>query len=646
MKKTSLYIAALGLAAAFAACDNEFERPPMILPTSDLSANMTIEDFKSAYWSTVESTPQVVGLNEEGDSIIIKGRVCSSDESGNIFKYLMIQGETEALAISLDFYDIFESYKFGQEIYVNVTGLTVGGYSGLMCIGSGIDDRGRVARAAETIFKPHAEANGLPSASLVDTTTVTISRVNQAKSTAEGLQLWQSRLVRFDGVRFENAGEPFAVGTSSNSRYIIDEDGNRMNVYNSTYADFKDDILPSGYGSVVGILSYFGTNWQVLLIDAAGCIDFNSVAAPTFSPTAGTVKPGTAVTLSCATAGAEIHYTLDGSEPTASSAIYSDPIVINENTTIKAIATKEGLDASPVVTAAYVVSDKVVTVEEGDGTAARPYNASQAKAKAIENGTSSTDNVYVKGYVVSGSINMTYGTGTWVIADNPEGTGETFELFGTYNTDNGKFTDENAVKVGDLVVAVGPIYNYNGKTPEMSKGHLVSVNGEGGDTPTPPAGGTIFSETFLNGNLGRFTATVETSSSWQGWRANTNNPLCAIANSYTNGTNEAGTAWLISPEISLADVSSAKISFEMAFGFYFPTEQGEFCTVNVREKGGEWKALTLTVFPPKPEKNWTEWVTNTLDITEFAGKTIEIGFKYNNDGKQSVAWEIRNLTVE
>ena len=646
MKKTSLYIAALGLAAAFAACDNEFERPPMILPTSDLSANMTIEDFKSAYWSTVESTPQVVGLNEEGDSIIIKGRVCSSDESGNIFKYLMIQGETEALAISLDFYDIFESYKFGQEIYVNVTGLTVGGYSGLMCIGSGIDDRGRVARAAETIFKPHAEANGLPSASLVDTTTVTISRVNQAKSTAEGLQLWQSRLVRFDGVRFENAGEPFAVGTSSNSRYIIDEDGNRMNVYNSTYADFKDDILPSGYGSVVGILSYFGTNWQVLLIDAAGCIDFNSVAAPTFSPTAGTVKPGTAVTLSSATAGAEIHYTLDGSEPTASSAIYSDPIVINENTTIKAIATKEGLDASPVVTAAYVVSDKVVTVEEGDGTAARPYNASQAKAKAIENGTSSTDNVYVKGYVVSGSINMTYGTGTWVIADNPEGTGETFELFGTYNTDNGKFTDENAVKVGDLVVAVGPIYNYNGKTPEMSKGHLVSVNGEGGDTPTPPAGGTIFSETFLNGNLGRFTATVETSSSWQGWRANTNNPLCAIANSYTNGTNEAGTAWLISPEISLADVSSAKISFEMAFGFYFPTEQGEFCTDNVREKGGEWKALTLTVFPPKPEKNWTEWVTNTLDITEFAGKTIEIGFKYNNDGKQSVAWEIRNLTVE
>ena len=87
MKKTSLYIASIGLAAvALGACDNEFERPPMVLPTSDWTANTTIEDFKAEYWSTVDGTPQVVGLNADGDSIILKGRVCSSDQSGNIFK--------------------------------------------------------------------------------------------------------------------------------------------------------------------------------------------------------------------------------------------------------------------------------------------------------------------------------------------------------------------------------------------------------------------------------------------------------------------------------------------------------------------------------------------------------------------------------
>ena len=647
MKKTSLYIASIALAAvALGACDNEFERPPMVVPTSGWEANTTIEEFKAAYWNTVESAPQTVGLTADGDSLIVKGRVCSSDASGNIFKYLFIQGESEALALSLDFYDIYESYKFGQEVYVNLTGLTIGGYSGLMCVGYGVDANGRVARAPEATFKPHAEANGLPKAALVDTFVTTIAAVNEAKATNEGLQTWQSRLVRFDNVRFENAGEPFAVGTSSNSRYIGDAEGNRMNVYNSTYADFKDELLPSGSGSVVGILSYFGTNWQVLLNDAQGCIDFNGVNPPVFSPAAGYVKPGTEVTITCATDGAEIHYTLDGSEPTASSTLYAAPIVIEEATTIKAIATKEGLQASPVVTAKFVVSTDEPA--KGDGTAANPYSASQARAKAIENGSSSTDNVYVKGYVISGSINMTYGTGTWTIADNAEGVGDTFELYGTYNTDNNKFTDENAVKIGDLVVAVGPIYNYNDKTPEMSRGHLVSINDEGGSTPTPPAEGkAVFSETFLNGNLGQFAATVETSGSWTGWRANTSNPLCALANSYVNGSNEAATAWLMSPVIDLTNYKSATINLEQAFGFYFPTKQESFCTVNIRESGADndWQPLTLTAFPEKGSGNWTGWAENTIDISAYAGKKIEIAFKYVNDGKQSIAWEIRNLSV-
>ena len=666
MKKISLlYTSSLGLAAAFAACDNEFERPPMVVPVSSWEANTTIEDFKSAYWSTVEATPQVVGLNADGDSIILKGRVCSSDQSGNIFKYLMIQGETEALAISLDFYDIYKSYKFGQEVYVNATGLTIGGYSGLMCLGNGVDDRGRVARAAETIFKPHAEVSGLPSASSVDTATVTISEVEQAKASAEGLQLWQSRLVRFDNVRFENAGEPFAVGTSSNNRYIVDAAGNRMNVYNSTYADFKDELLPSGYGSVVGILSYFGTNWQVLLIDAAGCMDFNGVSAPVFSPAAGTVKPGTEVALSSLTEGAEIHYTLDGSDPTASSALYTEPIVINETVTIKAIATKTGHDASPVVSARFVVSDDAPV--EGDGTETKPYTVAQVIAL---NPTSTQDavasGVWAQGYIVGyiptgGSSTVIAGTvfgnsgadvaaSNLVIAPTKDETDYNnciaIQLPSGSDLRSAVNLKDHPENLGKLLSVKGDVMKYCGAAG-IKNGSAYKLDGEGsGDTPTPPTGDAIFSETFLNGNLGQFSATVETSGSWTGWRSNTSNPLCALANSYVSGANEAATAWLVSPEISLKDISKASITFEQAYGFYFPTEQGEFCTVNVREKGGEWKALTLTVFPPKPEKNWTEWVSNTLDISEFAGKTIEIGFKYYNDGKQSVAWEIRNLTVK
>ena len=666
MKKTSLYIASIALTAALGACDNEFERPPMVVPTSGWEANTTIEEFKAAYWNTVESAPQTVGLTADGDSLIVKGRVCSSDASGNIFKYLFIQGESEALALSLDFYDIYESYKYGQEVYVNLTGLTIGGYSGLMCVGSGVDANGRVARAPEATFKPHAEANGLPNSALVDTFVTTIAAVNEAKATNEGLQTWQSRLVRFDNVRFEDAGQPFAVGTSSNSRYIVDAEGNRMNVYNSTYADFKDELLPSGNGSVVGILSYFGTNWQVLLNDAQGCIDFNGVIPPVFSPAAGTVKPGTEITITCATEGAEIHYSLDGSDPTETSTLYSAPIVIEETTTIKAIATKSGLQSSPVVTAKFTVAADAPS--EGDGSEAAPYTIEQIIAL---NPTSTQDAVasgvwtqgYIVGYIPTGgsstTISMTvFGAANaiasnLVIAPTKDETDYNnciaVQLVSGTDVRSALNLVDHPDNIGKLLTIQGDVMKYCGaagiKAPTAYK-----LDGEGSsETPTPPASGKeVFAETFLNGNLGQFASSVETSGSWTGWRANTSNPLCALANSYVNGTNEAATAWLFSPAIDLSDYAAATLSVEQAFGFYFPTEQGSFCTVNIRESGedNDWEQLTLTAFPEKGNGNWTGWAENTIDISAYAGKKIEIAFKYVNDGKQSIAWEIRNLSVK
>ena len=56
------------------------------------------------------------------------------------------------------------------------------------------------------------------------------------------------------------------------------------------------------------------------------------------------------VYLFCNTDGAEIHYTLNGSEPTKESAQYTGPIIIDKNCVVKAIAVKEGMADSDVVT--------------------------------------------------------------------------------------------------------------------------------------------------------------------------------------------------------------------------------------------------------------------------------------------------------
>jgi len=80
-----------------------------------------------------------------------------------------------------------------------------------------------------------------------------------------------------------------------------------------------------------------------------------AVTPPTFSPAPGAVNSGTSVTLSSATAGATLYYTLDGSTPTTASAVYSTPIAITTARTIKAFAAKSGSTSSAVVTANYTI---------------------------------------------------------------------------------------------------------------------------------------------------------------------------------------------------------------------------------------------------------------------------------------------------
>ena len=61
------------------------------------------------------------------------------------------------------------------------------------------------------------------------------------------------------------------------------------------------------------------------------------------------------LTLSTNTEGATIYYTTDGTDPTIASTKYTTPIIINEETTIKAIAVKDGLENSDVSTFTYSI---------------------------------------------------------------------------------------------------------------------------------------------------------------------------------------------------------------------------------------------------------------------------------------------------
>lgn len=80
-----------------------------------------------------------------------------------------------------------------------------------------------------------------------------------------------------------------------------------------------------------------------------------AVAIPTFTPAGGSFSSEQNVMIACATAGATIKYTTDGSTPTTASATYTGAIRVAVTTTIKAFAFLTGLADSPVATATYTI---------------------------------------------------------------------------------------------------------------------------------------------------------------------------------------------------------------------------------------------------------------------------------------------------
>ena len=84
----------------------------------------------------------------------------------------------------------------------------------------------------------------------------------------------------------------------------------------------------------------------------------SKAATPAAAPVPGTYTSAQNVALLCATDGAAIHYTTGGSTPTSSSPLYDSPINITQTTTLKAIAVKNGMSNSDVMTAVYtIISD-------------------------------------------------------------------------------------------------------------------------------------------------------------------------------------------------------------------------------------------------------------------------------------------------
>jgi len=128
-----------------------------------------------------------------------------------------------------------------------------------------------------------------------------------------------------------------------------------------------------------------------------------ALPAPVFSVATGTYTSTQTVSITDGTAGTTIHYTTNGTTPTASSAVYSGPITVTATETLEAIAVKTGYTNSPVASAVYTIgggcymcfaATPTFSVPAGTYTAAQTVSITDATTGATiyytTNGTTPT----------------------------------------------------------------------------------------------------------------------------------------------------------------------------------------------------------------------------------------------------------------
>jgi hypothetical protein len=246
-----------------AACSDEFDQPPMVIPTAEHTPNMTIAEFKAKHWQDDRNYIDTIKDDE-----VIHGWITSSDEEGNIYKQLYISDGTAGLTVSIDQSSIYTKYRIGQEVVIPMKGYFIGKFNGLLCLGvpywyaaQGVWESNRMPME---MWDAMAEINGLPDVSKVDTTVIELSEIKGSDKAT--LLKYMSRLVRINGVTFTDGGKPFSAAENSTDREIKDEAGNTIMVSNSNYASFRANLLPESTVDIVGQLSYTASKGFFLLL--------------------------------------------------------------------------------------------------------------------------------------------------------------------------------------------------------------------------------------------------------------------------------------------------------------------------------------------------------------------------------------------
>ena len=183
--------------------------------------------------------------------------------------------------------------------------------------------------------------------------------------------------------------------------------------------------------------------------------------------------------------------TYSSSEQTVATIAADGTITLVAAGTTVITATSEETDEFEAGHAQYTLTVKEGLDPNAKGQKNNPYTVAEAieAINALENGATTADKFYVKGFVVGTPAidkkddGTFYGNANFYIADEKNGTTSLY-CYRLQGLENAKIDSEDYIKENDELVVMGQFQKYvsgENVTPEVKNGHIVSINA----TPDP-----------------------------------------------------------------------------------------------------------------------------------------------------------------
>jgi hypothetical protein len=244
-------------------CNEEVEVPKLECTQPDLKVNKTVEKVH-------ELSGNVAKQYVYDD--IIEAYVVSSDEGGNFFKSISFQTLAKngipatGFSIPVDASNTYIDFRLGNKVYMKLKNQFTDLYYGGLRIGSlYVSNAGdpTIGRISQNDYKSVLN----PSCTVIDENQLVKSLSIQEALNDNIL----NTLIELNDVEFTEAAlgrhyfeETNNVGGSTNW-YLRDKTGNQIIFRTSGYAKFATNDVPEGSGKVRGIVTKFGSDYQLMV---------------------------------------------------------------------------------------------------------------------------------------------------------------------------------------------------------------------------------------------------------------------------------------------------------------------------------------------------------------------------------------------